>query len=119
MRTLLRAAAVAAVLVMAGCAHAPAQMYLWDDYPRNVYDYLRGDGADPAAQLQRMTAQADKARIGNRPLPPGFHAHVAMLQIQLGQYDAARAQLEAEKLAFPESGRYMDFLLKNFEEKKS
>ena len=115
----LRAGALAVALVATGCAQAPARMYHWDDYQRNVYDSLRGDAVDPAAQLQRMTNQADKARAAHHALPPGFHAHVAMLQMQLGQYDAARAQLEAEKAAFPESAPYMDFLLQKFTEKKS
>jgi hypothetical protein len=107
-----------AALVLGGCA-APAQMYHWTDYQRNVYDYMKGDTANPAEQLQRMSKQADAARVAGLPLPPGFRAHVAMLEIQLGQYDEAKQQFEAEKIAFPESTQYMNFLLKQMNEKKS
>lgn len=109
---------VVSALVLGGCA-APPQTYHWPDYQRNVYDYMKGDAANPAEQLQRMSKQADAARAARLPLPPGFRAHVAMLEIQLGQYDEAKTQFEAEKAAFPESTQYMDFLLKQMNEKKS
>lgn len=110
---------IVAILALGGCATAPPQMYHWPDYQRNVYDYMKGDTANPGEQLQRMSKQADAARAAGRPLPPGFRAHVAMLEIQLGQYDQAKQQFEAEKMAFPESTQYMDFLLKQMNEKKS
>jgi hypothetical protein len=109
---------IAATLLTGGCA-APVQMYHWPDYQRNVYDYMKGEAANPAEQLQRMSKQVDAASVAGRPLPPGFRAHVAMLQIQLGQYAEAKQQFEAEKTAFPESAKYMDFLLKQMSEKKS
>lgn len=110
---------MAAAVVLGGCATQPPQMYHWSDYQRNVYDYMKGDTASPAEQLQRMSVQADAARAAGRALPPGFRAHVAMLEIQLGQYAEAKQQFEAEKAAFPESTQYMDFLLKQMNEKKS
>lgn len=108
-----------AALALTACATAPPVMYHWPDYQRNVYDYMKGDAATPAEQLQRMSKQADAARAAGRLLPPGFRAHVAMLEIQLGEYDEAKKQFEAEKTAFPESTQYMDFLLKQMNEKKS
>jgi hypothetical protein len=105
--------------LLAGCAHPPAQMYHWEGYQKNVYTYLKHDSASPAEQLQGMTVQADAARAARKRLPPGFHAHVAALMVQLGQYDDAKKQLEAEKADFPESAPYMDFLLKQMQGKKS
>lgn len=112
-------AAIVAAIMLGGCAHAPAPMYHWDGYQKIVYSYLKHDAGSPAEQLQSMTAQADIARTGGKRLPPGFHAHVAMLMVQLGQYDDAKKQLEAEKEEFPESASYMDFLLKQMQGKKS
>lgn len=119
MRRLCAAAGLLGAVALTGCATPPAQMYHWSGYQQSVYDYMKGDVADPSTQLQRMTAQADVARAAKRPLPPGFRAHVAMLDIQLGNYGDAKQQFEAEKLAFPESAQYMDFLLKQMTEKKS
>ena len=119
LKTLASRGLLLAAVVLAGCATAPPPMYHWNDYQRNVYDYMKGDTANPSEQLQRMSVQADAARAANHHLPPGFHAHVAMLEIQLGQYDEAKKQFEAEKVAFPESTQYMDFLLKQMDQKKS
>lgn len=118
MKSLASSVMIAAALALSGCA-APPQMYHWPDYQRNVYDFMKGDAANPAEQLVRMSKQADAASVAGKPLPPGFRAHIAMLQIQLGQYDDAKKQFEAEKTAFPESAQYMDFLLKQMSEKKS
>lgn len=112
-------ATVMLALALAGCAHAPPPMYRWDGYQKNVYTYLKHDADNPSEQLGMMTAQAAAASGAGQRLPPGFHAHAAMLMLQLGQYDDARLQLEAEKAAFPESAAYMDFMLKQMQEKKS
>jgi hypothetical protein len=99
-------------LLLAGCAKPPATLYQWDGYQRQVYEYLNGDGKPQAEQLTVLQAQAEKTRAEGRALPPGFRAHLGLLHIQMGSLDEARQLLEAEKLAFPESTPYMDFLLK-------
>jgi hypothetical protein len=108
-----------AIGTLTGCAHAPTQMYQWEGYQRIVYEYLKHETANPSEQLNLMQTQAEKARVDGKQLPPGFRAQVAILQLQLGQFDNAKQQLEAEKTAFPESSHYMDFLLKQMSEKKS
>ncbi len=45
--------------------------------------------------------------------PPGFRAHLGMLHLKMGQGTDAVAQFQDEKLAFPESSPFMDFLLRN------
>ena len=115
----MHALLVAMSIALIGCAQAPKPLYHWDGYQRQVYEHLKGDGATPSEQLLVMQAQAEKARGSGSLLPPGFRAHVGMLQLQLGRFDEARQMLEAEKVAFPESAKYMDFLLKGLSEKKS
>lgn len=114
---LLAATVVAGALF--GCAHAPAPMYQWDTYQRNVYQFLKHEDANPEEQMRLMQAQAEKSRTSGTRLPPGFRAHLAMLHLQLGQDGEAKQQLQAEKEAFPESAHYMDFLLKQMDGKKS
>ena len=53
----------------------------------------------------------------NKPVPPGFHAHLGYLYYQLGKADAARQELQTEKAEFPESAVFMDRLLANLEKK--
>ena len=109
--------AVACVL-LAGCAAPQKPLYHWEGYQRQVYEYLKNDGTAPAEQLAAMQAQAEKARATGSVLPPGFRAHLAMVHLRLGHGQEARELIEAEKIAFPESAQYMDFVLKSMGEKK-
>jgi hypothetical protein len=113
----LAAAALCAALV--GCGHAPRPLYHWDGFQGQLYEHFKSQGSGPDDQLRAMDAQAQKARAAGAALPPGFRAHMAMLYLRLGRDDEARAQLEAEKLSFPESAPYMDFLLKNMKTVRS
>jgi hypothetical protein len=102
---------LAVALALGGCAQAPRPLYHWDRYQTSLYEHFKADGKGPDEQLRALQAQAEKARGLGAALPPGFRAHLAMVYLQLDRPDEARAQLEAEKAAFPESARYMDFLL--------
>ena len=95
-----------------GCAQAPKPLYHWNGFERQLYNHFKNDSAGPEEQLRNLNAQAEQARAGGEALPPGFHAHLAMLYLRLGRDDEAKLQLEAEKARFPESAPYMDFLLK-------
>jgi hypothetical protein len=117
---MIRAAYVivaAAGLGLAGCAAGPKPLYHWEGYQRQVYESFKGDSTGPAEQLGVMQIQAEKARAAGAALPPGFRAHIALLQLRMGRYDEARRMIEEEKAAFPESAHYMDFVLKSMGEK--
>lgn len=112
-RLLCRAVAVVAGGAALGCAQAPKPLYYWDGFQAQLYEHFRADGSGPEDQLRVLTGQAQQARAYGAVLPPGFHGHLAMLYLRLGRYDEAKQALEAEKASFPESERYMDFLLKH------
>lgn len=107
------------LLALTGCAAPTKQLYQWGDYQRQVYEYMKGDGKSPNEQLTVLMAMAEKTRASNEALPPGFRAHLGLVQLKLGQDNEARNLFEAEKLAFPESTAFMDFLLKSMTVKKS
>jgi hypothetical protein len=101
---------------LAGCAaKGPGPLYLWESFPKQQYAVLLKSGADPTQQIQTLTAQAEKARLTNAALPPGFRAHLGMMELSVGNTVRARELWEAEKAAFPESTPYMDQLLKRLE----
>jgi len=118
-RPVLHAAAMAVAVLAAGCAQPVKPMYHWEGYQRQVYEHLKSDGSTPSEQLAVLQAQADKARATGASLPPGFRAHLGLLYLKLGRPDEAREALQAEKVAFPESTQYMDYLLKGLTEKKA
>ena len=104
---------------VAGCAQAPKQLYYWDGFQGQLYEYFKGESSGPEDQLRILDQQAQKAQAGGAALPPGFRAHLAMIYLRLGRYGEAKQALEAEKASFPESARYMDFLLKGMAGPKS
>ena len=109
---LLASCALAALLV--GCAAPPRPpLYLWDNFPRQQYETLqRTDGGADAAQIAALQGQVEKARASGAALPPGFRAHLGMLQLAAGNPAEARDLWQAEKAAFPESASFMDQLIK-------
>ncbi len=114
-----RLAAIAGAAALVGCAQQPKPLYHWEAYQRQLYEHLKGDSSGPEEQLRVLLAQAEKARANGAALPPGFRAHLGMLYIQTGRVDEARRHFEAERAAFPESTRYMEFLLARMEPSKS
>ena len=104
--------AVAMGGVLVGCAPAPKRLYHWEGFQDQLYEYFKADRSSPEEQLRILGAQVEKARARGAALPPGFRAHLAMLYLRLGRDGEAMQELEAEKASFPESTRYMEFLLK-------
>jgi len=106
----------ACIAVLAGCAtQGPAPLYMWEAFPRQQYDALLGVGYNPEGQIRLLEAHAEKARGANAALPPGFRAHLGMLQLGAGNVDQARELWRAEMTVFPESAVYMDQLLRRLD----
>ena len=103
--------------LLAGCAHQEQPLYYWGSYQQQVYGHLSSK-ASPDEQREKLEAGIEEARSKNLPLPPGYRAHLALLYGENGQVDDMRRNLEAEKTQFPESGGFVDFLLKNISSSK-
>lgn len=106
-------AVAAAVGLLSACVQQPKSMYSWQAYQPSVYAYLKEDGSDNAVQAQALEKNIETARAANVELPPGFRAHLGMLYLKMGDGDKGVEQLQSEKLAFPESTPFMDFLMRN------
>jgi hypothetical protein len=105
-----RAGALALLLVLTGCA-APS-LYSWGHYEAVIYaTYAKPGAVPPERQIELLEQDYQKARSENKPVPPGFHAHLGYLYFQLGRLDEARREFETEKARFPESVVFMDRLL--------
>lgn len=115
MKHALLLAGLASVLGVSGCTSSKS-LYYWGHYEQNVYDmYMVPDKATAEAQVEEMEADFERARAVDRPLPPGFHAHLGSLYFQLGRFDLARRSFESEKAAFPESTELMNRFIKKLE----
>lgn len=102
---------LAASTLLAGCA-APKTLYQWEGYEPQVYEYFKGE-EPKEAQAEALERDLQKIRSTGKAVPPGYHAHLGLLYLSLGKDDQMVQQFNTEKALFPESGTYMDFLLKN------
>lgn len=101
-----------AAMLATGCATQHRSLYQWGSYENQIYAmYADGGKSSPQEQIANLESDLEKARAANRPLPPGFQAHLGYLYYQTGRLDQAIAAFETEKLLFPESRPYMDRLI--------
>ncbi len=107
----LMAMTLAASALLAGCS-SPQTLYQWEGYQPQVYEYFKSE-TPKEAQAEALEADLQKIRASGKPVPPGYHAHLGLLYLSMGKDDQMMQQLRTEKTLFPESGTYMDFLLKN------
>lgn len=102
---------LAASTLLAGCA-GPKTLYQWEGYEPQVYEYFKGE-EPKEAQAEALERDLQKIRSTGKAVPPGYHAHLGLLYLSMGKDDQMVQQFRTEKTLFPESGTYMDFLLKN------
>ena len=101
------------LLALTACAAPPKTLYQWGGYQDALYTYFKDGGADAGAQIGQLEAQLQKTAAAGATPPPGLHGHLALLYTKVGDEANALRHLEVERQLFPESGAYVDFLLKN------
>jgi len=95
----------------AGCARTP-QLYEWGSYEDQIYGMYSDTGkVPPEQQIADLERDYQVARSKNKPVPPGYHAHLGYLYYQLGKADQSLQSFVTEKELYPESKQYMDFLI--------
>ena len=102
---------LAGTLLASGCANRAPTIYYWGDYQPQLYTYLKNEGTSHTEQILALQKIIEESKAANKSVPPGFHAHLGLLQISEGKPELARQELETEKTLFPESAVFMDFLL--------
>lgn len=105
-----------AALGLSGCARTKP-LYQWNGYQPSVYDYLRNQGKSPEEQILALEEGVQEAAADGAKLPPGYLAHLGLLYLNVGRTDQAVAAWQQEKAQFPESAKYIDFLMKNMKKK--
>jgi hypothetical protein len=97
-----------AFLLLSGCANQPRNMYTWGAYQNQVYAHFKNTGS-PEQQIAAL--EKAMAKSTTKSFPPGYHAHLGLLYGEVGRMDDMQVEFEAEKLLFPESAPFMDFML--------
>ena len=99
------------ILGLFGCAQKGG-LYSWGNYEAQTYNYYKGES--PEAQVLALEKQMNEAKAKGQNLPPGFHAHLALLYEKTGKPNEMRAMFEAEKKLYPESSTYINNVLNGF-----
>jgi len=100
---------VAFLAILALITGCQTSIYYWGHYENLVYDtYAKPEKVPPEMQVHVMEEDLAKAGSANKPLPPGFHAHLGYEYYLLGKTDLALQQFQQEKKEFPESTVFMD-----------
>ena len=106
-------------ILLAGCAAPAKNLYQWEGYQPQVYQYFKGESKE--AQIVSLERDMQKITAAGGTPPPGYHAHLGLLYAGTGKDDQMVQEFQTEKTLFPESATYVDFLMKNVkrgEEKK-
>lgn len=97
--------------LLVGCS-SPKTLYQWESYQPQVYEYFKGE-EPKEAQAEALERDLQKIKSTGSTPPPGYHAQLGLLYSSLGKDDQMVQEFRTEKALFPESGPFMDFLLKN------
>jgi hypothetical protein len=106
--------ALLGAVLLCGCVSRPTTLYSWGSYEEGIYaSYAARNDFPVEKQISQLEADYQRARADNKPVPPGWHAHLGYLYYQAGKPDQARQEFLSEKSAYPESAVFMDRLLVN------
>ncbi|ADZ01504.1 TPA: DUF4810 domain-containing protein [Neisseria meningitidis] len=112
-KTLSRLSLCAAVLALTACGdNGQKSLYYYGGYPDTVYEGLKNDDTSLGKQTEKMEKYFVEAGNKKMNAAPGAHAHLGLLLSRSGDKEGAFRQFEEEKRLFPESGVFMDFLMK-------
>jgi len=106
-----------AALMLTACVSRPP-LYEWGSYEDQIYALYSDPGKVPIEnQIQDLERDYQEAKAHDRPVPPGYHAHLGYLYFQIGKVDQAFQSFNTEKALFPESAVYMDRLIARIKQK--
>jgi hypothetical protein len=107
-----KAALLVAASLLGACAPVQQPLYHWGSYQPSLYLHHKDGITDYAAQIDAIEATLQRAEAQGQSVPPGLHAHLGMLYFNTGREVEAREQFGMEKQLFPESGHFVDYVIK-------
>ncbi len=86
-------------------------LYYHGAYNKAVYAYFKAEDTTMEEQINILQQTIQAAANAGKPVAPGVHAHLGLLYFDTGNADLGKQHFEQEKVLFPESAKYLDFLL--------
>ena len=113
MKSVITTASLLALIALTstGCA-TRHDHYYWGNYEPLIYEmYLHPGAADAPTQIDKLTADIDKAHSLGKPVPPGVYAHLGFMYAIAGKIDMAESAFGQEKANYPESAVLIDGMM--------
>lgn len=111
---LFKLAAIAGLglMFLAGCVTKHPDHYTWGNYDGSLYAYYKNpeNSAAYMASLSKIVAEAETSK---KTLAPGLYAEYGYMLLQQKKTDEAIIYFKKEKQTWPESGYFMDGMIKN------
>lgn len=98
------------LFVLSACKTTDS-IYYHGDYNKLVYTYFKGNETSPEDQIATLQQIIQAAEMKGKPVVPGIHAHLGLLYFDTGNATQGQQHFEHEKALFPESAKYLEFLL--------
>ncbi len=104
--------AALSVAALSGC-QSTKPLYHYGSYQTNVYEHFKNEDSSVTEQIETLEKTISESGRNKLQVGPGLYAHLGFLYLQSGQRDTGLSYLQKEKQLYPESTRFIDFLLKN------
>ena len=112
-KSLSRYAIIICLCFISGCAASSSkEIYYWGEYEQLIHDmYINPGQADAVMQVEKLTADIQKAESTGKQVPPGLYAHLAFMYAEQGKSEQAEAALLEEQKLYPESRIFIQGLI--------
>jgi len=100
------------IATLAGC-QSTQPLYHYGSYQDNVYEHFKNEDSAVTEQIEALEKTIRDSNRKKLQVGPGIYAHLGYLYLQSGQRDTGLGYLQKEQQLYPESAKFIDFLLKN------
>jgi len=112
-KTTWAALALVSMVLTTGCATRQQDLYYWGEYEQLIQNaYLKPGSADTGTQIEKLTADIQKAAATGKRVPPGIYAHLGLLYALEGKDSQSKAAFKQEEDLYPESRTLIEGMLK-------
>jgi hypothetical protein len=108
----LATAAGFGILFLTGCVTQHPSRYTWGDYDGSLYAYYKNP-AKSTAYMEALSKIVSEAGASQKTIAPGLYAEYGYMLLQQKKTDEAIVYFNKEKQTWPESGYFMDGMIKS------
>lgn len=98
---------------LVGCTSSGSKpLYHWGKFPEQTYLLMvEPEKASVQEQIIILERDLERAKARNEAVPPGFYAHLGLLNLDINNMVKATEYFKLERQVYPESGTLMNRLL--------